>query len=189
MKTMYFLTLFIVCFSCTSRQSDNHISDKYRIEDELFIAKHTEALQQEILRRTVKYTDMPIENSRVYFGSDSLTTFFLMDITSKPRLIFCFSANTCPPCVEKAIDLTKAIFTDYLVNEQIIITGDYPLRLRDNCYGKRMLTGINAPVEEIEAPFFFVLDENFKISFLHIFNKTNPDLTKIYLEEILKKIL
>jgi hypothetical protein len=47
-----------------------------------------------------------------------------------------------------------------------------------------MLSGIDLPVTEIEAPFFFVLDKSMKISFLHIFNKMSPELTKIYLKEI-----
>jgi hypothetical protein len=50
-----------------------------------------------------------------------------------------------------------------------------------------MLSGIDLPVAEIEAPFFFVLDGSMELSFLHIFNKMNPELTKIYLENICKK--
>ena len=120
-------------------------------------------------------------------GSGFFKNIFNKRNSLNASLVFCFLTNTCSPCVDKAIELTQEVFSDYLENEQIIVAGDYPLRLRDDCYGKRMLTGVNLLIEEIEAPFFFILDKDLKMSYLHIFNKMNPILTKIYLEEIHKK--
>ena len=69
----------------------------------------------------------------------------------------------------------------------IIVTGDHPLRLRNSVYDKKMLSGIILPIHEIGVPFFFILDKKMEISDLHLFNKLNPDISKIYLEEIKKK--
>jgi hypothetical protein len=194
MKTLYhsIISLLIAAsFSGCNQQDMDSIAKlkeiNRRLEDEFYTVREAERISLEIYRRTLKYSQTFLDNKQVFWGKDSINTFPLRDLTLNPRLVFCFSTNTCTPCVDSAIESIKEKFTDFEHNETIIIAGDYPLRLRDNCYGKRMLSGINLPIAEIEAPFFFMLDKSMKISFLHIFNKMNPETTKIYLEEIRKK--
>ena len=190
MKVICFILFLRIITSCTYTTSNevnelNKINQK--LTEELFFQNEHKRISQEIFRRTIMYCNTSIDNTKVYWGRDSLNTFDLSQVTSKPRLIFCFSTNTCTPCIETAIELTKEIFPDYLENENLIITGDYPMRLRNNCYGKKMLTGIALPLNEIEVPFFFILDKNMNLSFLHLFNKGDSHYTKLYLEEIRKK--
>jgi len=190
---MYYIfatLLFII--SCVGSKKEIEEFDKLadtnqRLKDKLYIIEEGELIRQEIFRRTIIYNEYSIENNHVYLGKDSLNACALKEIVTNPCLVFCFSSNMCSPCIEKSINILIETTHNYTDNKRIIIAGDYPFRLRDNFYGKRMLTGIVLPVEKIEAPFFFILDSNLKIIDLHIFNKTNPDLTKIYLEEIHKK--
>ena len=190
MKTIYFIVFLAVAASCTNKKSDEIFELKKinrELTNELFIKGEIERANLGIFHRTIIYCNNPIANARVFWGRDSLKTFDLSRIASKPRLVFCFSKNTCTPCIESAIEITKELFPNFLENENIIITGDYPMRLRDDCYGKKMLTGAALPFNEIEVPFFFILDKNMNLSFLHLFNKINPDYTKLYLDEIRKK--
>ncbi|MDR2145274.1 MAG: hypothetical protein LBE91_02275 [Tannerella sp.] len=185
---LFFFLLFLLSCSNTNNKEIERltkINEKY--DSDLFILKQAEQANQEILRRTIKYSGEKIESKSIFWGRDSLNTFTLNELAVKPRLIFCFSTNTCSPCVESAIEFIKEVFPDYTENEMIIITGDYPLRLRDSVYGKKMLSGITLPINEIEVPFFFILDKKMEVSLLHLFNKLNPDITKVYLEEIKKK--
>ena len=187
MKTFCFLSLLFTLSCVNNKEIDRLTQINYKIESDLFISKQAEQANREILRRTIKYSGKTIESRSVYWGTDSLKIFTLTELASKPRLVFCFSINTCTPCVETAVDFLKEVFPDYKENEMIIVTGDYPLRLRNLVYEKKMLSGINLPIDEIGVPFFFILDNKIEISFLHLFNKLNPDITKIYLEEIKKK--
>lgn len=192
-KIIYSTLFSLLIISCTEkkqREANDIVSLKKtckQLENELFIIKENEIINQEIFQRNIKYSDMSIDNTLVYWGRDSSNCISLSQIASKPHLIFCFSINTCSPCVDNAIGMIKEVFADFDKNERVIIAGDHPLRLRENHYGKKKLTGIQLPIEEIEAPFFFVLDENLKLSLLHIFNKANPNLTAIYLKEIAKR--
>ncbi|MDR0699295.1 MAG: hypothetical protein LBG28_08790 [Tannerella sp.] len=194
MKIFYRIILLLIIASFTGcKQKDTESIAELkeinrRLENESNAAKEAERIEREIYRRTIKYSQTPFDDSQVFWGKDSVNIFSLKELALSPRLVFCFSINTCTPCIDSAIELIKEIFTDFECNETIIITGDYPLRLRDNCYGKRMLSDIKLPVTEVEAPFFFVLDKSMKMSFLHIFNKMNPEATKIYLEEIREKL-
>ena len=190
MKTIYFIVFLIIATSCSNKKSGEILELKKtnrELTDELFIKSEIERTYLAVFHRTIMYCNSPIANTRVFWGRDSLNTFELSQIASKPRLVFCFSANTCTPCIEMALELTKGFFPDFLENENIIITGDYPMRLRNDCYGKKMLTGVVLPLKEIEVPFFFILDKNMNLSFLHLFNKANSDYTKLYLDEIRKK--
>jgi hypothetical protein len=195
METLYRIMFLLVIASFAGCKQDDSESIaelkeiNRRLEGELYIVKETGRISREIYRRTIKYSHTSLDNRQVFFGKDSVKIFLLNELALNPRLVFCFSTNTCTPCVDSAIKLLKERFSDFERNETIIIAGNDPLRLRDNCYGKRMLSGIDLPVAEIEAPFFFVLDKSMKISFLHIFNKMNPELTKIYLEEIQEKLI
>ena len=190
MRVICFIAVLIITTSCTNRMSNevNELSKiNKKLTEELFFKNEEMVIYKEIFRRTIKYGNISIDNTKVFWGRDSLNTYSVSQIASKPRLIFCFSSNTCTPCIDTAIELTKEVFPDYLENENIILTGDYPMRLRNDCYGKKMLSGVVLPLNEIEVPFFFILDKNLNLSFLHLFNKMDSHYTKLYLEEIREK--
>jgi len=115
-----------------------------------------------------------------------------MNLTSKNKIFFCFSRNTCTPCIEQTIEIVKKIFPDYQQNERIIfISPDYEKRFRDNCYGKKLLTlehsKLGIPIEETEAPFFLVVNDQLYIEAIHIVNNLNFEKTEEYLRKIIKR--
>lgn len=128
-----------------------------------------------------------------YWGTDSLDSFFLSNLCNDKKLFFCFSEKTCPPCIDTVVDMLHSFFTDDEIKTQIVfVSPDYPVRLRNDCYGKRLLNlcdkKIGLPIEQEEAftPFLFVMDKDLHIKYLHIHNKALPQLTSIYLEEMRK---
>ena len=72
------------------------------------------------------------------------------------------------------------------------VSPDYPARLRNDCYGKKLLSlhnknlGLPMELEDSFAPFLFIMDKDLCVKYLHIHNKPLPRLTLIYLEEIKK---
>lgn len=156
------------------------------LEDQLFLCRYNAEIGQELFDRSMAYTGWPVVSESVYWGTDSLHLFSLTRFARTPRLFFCFSDYTCVPCVDGAVELVKKTFPEYVSDERIVFTGDQAPRLRNDCYGKKMMSNIALPLREIGSPFFFVLDENKQLSRLHIFNKLAPDKTAVYLEEIRK---
>jgi len=137
-------------------------------------------VEQKIKSLEKANTGVIIENQSVYFGKDSLKTTKINNLTSK-CFFFYFSINTCTPCIDNAIECIKMVFPDYLSNDDIIfISPDYPDRLKDNCYGKKLLTlstgKIGIPLEKEKVPFIFTLTEQLSIDKIHIVNKN--DFTK-----------
>ena len=114
-------------------------------------------------------------DQRCYWGTDSLSSFSLSNLCNDKKLFFCFSEKTCPPCIDA-----------------VVISPDYPARLRNDCYGKKLLTlhnkylGLPIELEDSFAPFLFIMNKDLCVKYLHIHNKALPQLTLIYLEEIRK---
>ena len=83
------------------------------------------------------------------------------------------------------------VFTDEEIKTKIVfVSPDYPARLRNDCYGKKLLSlhnknlGLPMELEDSFAPFLFIMDKDLCVKYLHIHNKPLPRLTLIYLEEI-----
>ena len=74
----------------------------------------------------------------------------------------------------------------------VFVSPDYPARVRNDCYGKKLLSlhnknlGLPMELEDSFAPFLFIMDKDLCVKYLHIHNKPLPRLTLIYLEEIKK---
>ena len=91
-----------------------------------------------------------------FWGTDSLSTFPISELCDEKKLFFCFSEKTCPPCIDTVVDMLHSFFTDDEIKTQIVfVSPDYPVRLRNDCYGKRLLNlcdkKIGLPIEQEEA--------------------------------------
>lgn len=89
--------------------------------------------------------------------------------------------------------MLNKVFTEKEIKTKIVlISPDYPTRLRNDCYGKKLLSlhnknlGLPMELEDSFAPFLFIMDKDLCVKYLHIHNKALPQLSSIYLEEIRK---
>ena len=128
-----------------------------------------------------------INDQPVYYGSDSQDVVFLSSLPLEDILFFYFSEQTCIPCINMTIDALNKHFTDYVNDENIIfISPDFPARLRDDCYGKRLLSlhlgKIGLSLEDMNVPFFFTINGDMEVSSVHIVIKENMDRTSAFLK-------
>ncbi len=145
--------------------------------------------QQESLREVIQNTDINIKDREVYWGTDTINKFSINLLATSPKLILFISNNTCSPCVEKIMNLLKKHFMNFTDNDKIIVaTTNYQFRCRDNFFeGKKMLSissSLGLMIEGKDLPFLFILDKDMKTKFCHIFLKTQPEFTDLYLSEI-----
>jgi|GEM_PF-1156748 hypothetical protein len=127
-----------------------------------------------------------LETQWAYWGNDSLHGFELQRLSSEARLYFYFSQKVCPPCILETVDLIKKYVSDYEQNDTIVfISPDWQQRLRNDCYGKRLLTlqrgTLDIALEEEDAPFFFRISENMELTSVHIVTKVDFVRTEEYL--------
>ena len=132
-------------------------------------------------------TGQIMENQIAFWGNDSSSRFPLAQLAAKERLFFYFTQNVCPPCLISTLELIKRYFIDYEYNDLIVfISPDWPSRLRNDCYGKKLLTFQNETLNlslEKDVPFFFVLSPEMEITSAHIITKVNFDRTEAYLRK------
>lgn len=107
----------------------------------------------------IQNCNLNIDNQNFYWGTDSVNQDELKKIFQQKKLIFYFSERTCSPCIENIVELINKNFTSEEQEEKIIfISPDYPLRLRNSCYGRRLLTlqskYLGIPLEKKIFPFF-----------------------------------
>ena len=128
-----------------------------------------------------------IDDQLVFYGSDSLKTAFLSSLPLENILFFYFSEQTCIPCINQTIEVISEYFPDYIHDENIIfISPDFPSRLRDDCYGKKLLTfylgTIGLSIENSNVPFFFTVNKEMEISSIHIVIKEEMERTASFLK-------
>ncbi|GAB6011592.1 thioredoxin domain-containing protein [Viscerimonas tarda] len=175
----------IISFSLVSCQDKS----KQSSEEENSISDYERLVENKIDQLTVENLNKQVENQAVYFGYDSLTKIDLKQLASHHKLFLYFSYQTCPPCIEQTIEYIENAFPEYKEdNEIIFIAPDYPGRMKNNCYGKRVLilnnNSLGIPVERENVPFIFTLNENLEINNLHIVNKNNFDKTSDFIKKI-----
>lgn len=128
-----------------------------------------------------------------HWGTNYIDSIHLSELCNERKLFFCFSEKTCPPCIDEVVNMINEVFTKEEIKTQIVfISPDYPTRLRDDCYEKKLLSlhekylGLPIELQESFAPFLFIMNKDLRINYLHIHNKALPQLTLIYLKEIRK---
>ncbi len=177
------LILFLSVNSCSFKEKK-----KPTLED-----NYEQVLAEKIKISESDNGNLKVKNQGFFFGNDSLIKIPLKNFVSKKKIFFCFSKNTCTPCVEKTIEILKNIFPDYKLNERIVfISPDYEKRFRNNCYGKKLLTleysKFGIPIEDTEAPFFLILNNQLVIESIHIVNNLNFLKTEMYLQKIAQRV-
>lgn len=176
------ISFFLIMNSCSYKEKKSStLEDNYE-----------QILANKIKISEVENCNLNLKNQKVFFGNDSLNKISLMNLVSKNKIFFCFSRNTCTPCIEQTVDIIKKIFPDYKQNEKIIfMSPDYDKRFRDNCYGKMLLTleqsKFGIPIENSEAPFFLRVNNQLHIESIHIVNNLNFKKTEVYLRELTQK--
>lgn len=169
--------ILISFFSCSNDKKRNQATTV-----EKYISKEIQKLEKENINQS-------ISNQMIFFGNDSTKKFALKDFILEKRIFFWFSQNTCSPCIDRCVDIIKAVFPSFENNENIVfVSPDYPARFRENCYNKRLLTlqdkFFGLELEKIEVPFFFILNSNLEIESIHLVNKNDFTRTEKYLQEI-----
>lgn len=186
-KNHYCLSIGIISFFLIMNSCSYKEKKSLTLED-----NYEQILANKINISEVENCNLNLKNQKVFFGNDSLNKISLMNLVSKNKIFFCFSRNTCTPCIEQTVDIIKKIFPDYKQNEKIIfVSPDYDKRFRDNCYGKMLLTleqsKFGIPIENTEAPFFLRINNRLYIESIHIINNFNFKKTEVYLRELTQK--
>jgi len=149
---------------------------------------HTHLILKQVAGLEQMAEGQVLENQWAYWGNDSLHGFELQQLSSKERLYFHFSQKVCSPCILAAVDLIKKYVSDYESDTIVFISPDWQQRLRNDCYGKRLLTlqrgMLGIALEEEEAPFFFRISENMELTSVHIVTKVDYERTEEYLKKL-----
>jgi len=177
MATLLLLAAALCLFFLLSPSSKN----KSELQD------FTEIVLKWVTDREQKTEGRVLNNQWVFWGNDSLTRFPFFELTSKERLYLYFPQHVCPPCVVATIGLIKKYIPDYEQNNSIVfISPDWPLRLRNDCYGKRVLSLYEGtlwlPIEKEDAPFFFQLSPQMEVMQIHIVTKVDYKRTEEYIK-------
>ena len=153
----------------------------------------TETEQNKAIEKLEKENvEIIINDQKVFVGHDSLNLINWSYFNDPQYLYFYLSTNTCPPCILSTINLLKNYYDDFENNGKvIIISPDYPMRLRGNCYGKKLLVLegklIGFTVEQYDASFFFTLNKDLTVRALHVVNKMNFRRTENFIKQTLSE--
>ncbi|MDR2569283.1 MAG: hypothetical protein LBD23_03155 [Oscillospiraceae bacterium] len=185
MRKLNFVIAIIIilsAFCCKFNERNRNLSEKTILPSDFIqvILRQTATIEQES-------NGLVIENQIVFWGNDSLICSTLDQLASEEMLFFYTSQNVCPPCLMITIELLETYFPDYKNNNNIVfISPDWATRLRNDCYGKRLLTLQNGllglAIEKEGLPFFFRLSRDLRISSVHLVAKVDFERTRTYLE-------
>lgn len=181
----FWIILLVPFFLFTCNQKGKKKEDQY-------IVDYNRQVVIKIQKLTNDNDQAILQDQNVYWGNDSINVQMLSDYVAQ-TIFFYFSYNTCPPCIEQSIERLSQFIPDYQENDKVVfISPDYLPRLRDDCYGKRLLglknKRLGIPLEEENVPFFFTISKDMKINNLHIVNKTNFNYTTEYLKDLVFKL-
>jgi len=147
-----------------------------------------------ILKRDIivsyENTGLALGNPVVYLGSDTAKSFKFFSRFTDKCLVFRFSGNYCDECIDLIIADLKKYLPDYDKNDRIILLGsELSARVKDGYYGKKVLsytstTGLGLPLEKSFIPFLFIVDKGKVSEMVFMPMRSQPDLTKEYLQYI-----
>jgi len=153
-----------------------------KAEDYLFVISNNLQNDNQILSNKL----VLIENDGSFQVLDS--------IINEAKLIFRYSNLHCHSCIDKQMDLLSK-YSDSIDNDRIILFTYYQ-NLRDLFLFKRLnhirfktynVKSLDIPCEELQSPYFFVLDKNLKINDSFLPSKKDTILTINYLSTIFSK--
>lgn len=194
MKTKYFHTILVILISILSLNiylvnSSRKTSKQKYLQDNpppyyFYIKTNYMAyFQNELLL---------LNNSRVYLGNDTISSYNLLDNTKGTFLVFRFSGESCNTCIDFIISQLKAAFNNYSENNQILLVGsELNPRVKESFYGKKVLSfsdkNFGLPLEKYNTPFLMVIDSTKMSKMVFIPDKAFPDITEAYLKNIKEK--
>ncbi|MCD8042919.1 MAG: hypothetical protein LUH10_07620 [Tannerellaceae bacterium] len=141
----------------------------------------------------INHTGMIIDDIALNYG---LLSTFLYE-RKKPVLIFRIIESNCDLCYNHEMDIIKEYYGDTFMEDNIMIFGSFTYDRNLNMLLKRRKLNIVSenipymeenPLDELNFPYYFILNPDMKISNIYIPDKTFPDLTIEYLESI-KRLL
>lgn len=156
-------------------QGDNLPKDFYYIKENYLIS--------------FRNNEIALNNSRVYFGNDTTSTFHIFNKLHGKYLVFRFSGDACNACIDFVIERIKRVFKDYSINERIILIGsNINPRVKDGYYQKKILsfyeTDFGLELEKFGIPFLFIIDKEQISKMIFIPDKSFPEITDEYLNNI-----
>jgi len=188
MKYLVFLMIIPVYFafeSCSKTNKKANTPQYYTYEQ--YCAK----LEEEVEFFEKENLNKVIANKDGYFGIDSLHSQTIADIAKGKRFFYCFSANTCFPCIESGVDCIKAVFPDYETDSTIVFVAMNYEAGYDFFFNKTVLTVVDEsfgiPLDNINVPYLFKLNEKMEITDLIVVNKENSARTTERLKGWAKK--
>ncbi|MDR0507648.1 MAG: hypothetical protein LBH32_12665 [Dysgonamonadaceae bacterium] len=174
------VSICLICFGCGKKNSTNNISEVSLSEilsQTMFIQLESEGCK---LNLEVNY-------------SDSLNLDLHNVLQQLPKLVFFHSELNCNSCVEqdfplfnkiqKTIENNLLFFASYKNNRDLIIFKRIN-NIQSNIYN---VSSVGLPVEELNMPFCFVINQDFRAESVFIPIKEDSLLLKRYLEIIANK--
>lgn len=141
------------------------------------------------------FTNNDKEVSRTLISSDMNDSIIeiIPESLQLPALVIYlpYSEDVCISCISFAIDKIKSSFSDFEVNNQIIIiTSKYNPNIKGRVFKKKIYHLIPAnpqlgiPADNEKIPHYFIISKNRKIDYFFSPNSLFPDLTDKYIETI-----
>ena len=145
-------------------------------------------VQEQLIKNLYKNELQKINNSEIYYKN---TLIEIKNLTiDSPVLIYRFSLFNCSPCVNFTLDKLKEHFPDFSTNNRImLIYDDENMRISESMFGKNIYVtkdrySLGLPMEKINIPFMFILDEDLITKQFFVPEKGMPSLTDEYLSII-----
>lgn len=198
-----FLLVFISLICLISiLYSLNNIEQLNKYKNETLLLKYSieEKKEQDDffsqINDTIYFSELFYSNHRVidqffYWGKDHTNNIKLsLFLKNGKVLFFNYPNNACYSCVQSLIEMLNDSFHDYInANNIVFLSQDIEARFKDNLHGKVVMT-TSAPIIPFkefflaEAPCFFIVDETMQIKYIHFYNKSDDNRTRIYLKFI-----
>lgn len=179
--------------------------EKYRTkvlsQNKVELLKKRSDIQKSLSFMRDYYLELSIENNgkpldkfiEINDGKKNISTF--EGIVNSKKLVFRYTELHCDVCVDKQIEAIKKI-SKKIGKKNIIILTEYE-NLKNLIIFKRLNSlsipifnlqnKFNLPIEELDSPYYFVVDKDFVIKDLFIPIKEIENYTNKYLNIIYKK--
>jgi hypothetical protein len=154
---------------------------------------HLQREYQQCILKNLQNDNQFLDKELVLKKNDG-SSCFLDSLIDEPKLIFRYTSLNCNSCVDKQLTLLNR-YTNIIRDRILILT--YYENLRDLYLFKRLnslefetfnIESLNIPFEELQFPYFFVIDENLNISDSFLPLKSDTTLTINYLFEVASKL-
>lgn len=201
MKLNYFLILIIcvllLCFNIyifKRNSTSDRIQDTIiRLVNEDSVKKSSHRIEREIRNYELRANGKVLNPSLEVFDTNGNKR-TLSKIIDGNKLVLRYSELNCNTCVNKQIELLN-LYVDSIGADHIILLTNYD----SNFYMKQFKriskikypifnigANLNECIPDIERPYFFIIDSNFRINSTYVPQIDESSVTKTYLRQILQ---